>query len=124
MRLARRFLYTWGFNIVALFLAATLIDGIDYDNIATLIVAAAVFAAVNMFLKPLVKLLALPLILITLGVALFFINLLMLYLTDWIVSGFSISHFGAAIWATILIWGVNWILQIVFDADDSRRRKG
>jgi len=116
----------WLFNIVALYAASELISGIDYSNdFGTLVVAALVFATVNLFLKPAAKLLAFPLILFTLGIALFFINILMLYLTDWIVAGFSIAHFGAAVWATIVIWGVNWVLQIVFDVDDrsSRRQK-
>jgi putative membrane protein len=119
MKLVRRLAYMWSFNLLALYAAASLISGISYsDSFGTLALTALVFAAVNLFLKPATKLLAFPLILVTLGVALFFINVLMLYVTDWIVSGFSIAHFGAAVWATIVIWGVNWVLQIVFDVDD------
>lgn len=126
MRLARRLAYMWLFNVVALYAAAQLISGIGYSNgFGTLVVTALVFAAVNIFLKPAAKLLALPLIFLTLGIALFFVNILMLYITHWIVTGFTISHFGAAVWATIVIWGVNWVLQAVFDVDDriSRRAK-
>jgi len=116
----------WIFNTFALWVAEKLVDGISFSgNFGVLVVAGLVFALVNLILKPVVKLLAIPLILITLGVALFFINILMLYITDWLVSGFVITHFGAAVWATIVIWGVNWILQIVFDVDDrtTKRKK-
>ncbi len=126
MRLVRRLVTMWAFNLVALYAAASLVDGIGYhDDVGTLLFTALVFAAVNLFLKPAAKLLAFPVILLTLGVALFFLNILMLYVTDWIVPGFSISHFGAAFWATIVIWGVNWVLRIVFDVGDrpSRRRR-
>ena len=126
MRIARRLAYMWLFNVVALYAASQLIDGIGYsDDFGTLVLSGLVFAAVNLFLKPAAKLLAFPVIIVTLGIALFFINILMLYLTDWIVPGFRIAHFGAAVWATIVIWGVNWVLQIVFDVDDrnSRREK-
>jgi putative membrane protein len=132
MRLVRRLAYMWSFNLLALYAAAALISGISYsDSFGTLALTALVFAAVNMFVKPATKLLAFPLILLTLGVALFFINVLMLYVTDWIVPGFRIGHFGAAVWATIVVWGVNWVLQIVFDVGDrssgrarrSRRQK-
>lgn len=124
MKLVRRLAYMWSFNLLALYAAASLISGISYsDSFGTLALTALVFAAVNLFLKPAAKLLAFPLILVTLGVALFFINVLMLYVTDWIVSGFNISDFGAAVWATIVIWGVNWVLQIVFDVDDRHRGK-
>jgi len=126
MRIARRLAYMWLFNVVALFAASELIDGIGYsDDFGTLVLTGLVFAAVNLFLKPAAKLLAFPLILVTLGIALFFVNILMLYITDWVVPGFSIADFWAAVWATIVIWGVNWVLQIVFDVDDrhSRRRR-
>jgi putative membrane protein len=124
MRFARRLLYLWIINVVALFACEKLIDGIDFSgNFGTLVLAGLVFALVNMLIKPVVKLLAIPLILVTLGIALFFINILMLYITDWIVSGFDITHFGAAVWATIVIWGVNWILQIVFDVDDRTKKR-
>jgi putative membrane protein len=126
MRLGRRLLYMWTFNLLALFVAAELISGISYsDDFGTLALTAFVFAVVNLFLKPFAKLMALPLILVTLGIGLFFINILMLYVTDWIVSGFHIADFWAAVWATIVIWAVNWMLQIVFDVDDrsSARRR-
>jgi putative membrane protein len=123
MRFLRRLLYSWGINIVALYAAEKLVDGIEFTgDFGILILTALVFALVNMLLKPVVKLLAIPVILVTLGIALFFINILMLYITDWIVPGFKITHFGAAVWGTIVIWGVNWILQIVFDVDDRTRR--
>jgi putative membrane protein len=125
VRFLRRLLYSWICNVVALYVAEKLVDGISFSgDFGILVLTGLVFALVNLLLKPAVKLLAFPLILITLGIALFFINILMLYITSWIVSGFKITHFGAAVWATIVIWGVNWILQIIFDVDDrSARRK-
>jgi putative membrane protein len=126
MRIARRLAYMWLFNVVALYAASQLIAGIGYsDDFGTLVLTGLVFAAVNLFLKPAAKLLAFPVIIVTLGIALFFINILMLYVTDWVVPGFSIADFWAAVWATIVIWAVNWVLQLVFDVDDrhSRRRQ-
>jgi putative membrane protein len=124
MRFLRRLLYSWIINVVALYAAEKLVDGISFTgDFGILVVTALVFALVNLLLKPVVKLLALPLIIVTFGIALFFINILMLYITSWIVSGFKITHFGAAVWATIVIWGVNWILQIVFDVEDRSRKK-
>ena len=111
----------WAFNIAAIFVASAFVDGIDYaDKFWVLVLAGLVFGLVNMFLRPIVTLLALPLIVLTLGIALFFVNILMLYITSWIVSGFTIEHFTSAVWATIVIWAVNWGLQIVFDVDDRR----
>lgn len=110
-----RLVYVWIANVAALSVAAYFIDEIDYsDDYWVLIVAGAVFGAVNLFLKPVLKLLAAPLIVLTLGLALFGINLLMLYVTDWIVPGLEIETFTAALWATAIVTGVNWAFSFVF----------
>ena len=119
----RRFVVTWFFNIVALWVAAELIDGIGYSgNEWVLVVAALVFSLVNIFVKPLVILFTLPLVILTLGLALFFVNLLMLYLTSWIVDDFKVESFGAAILATIIVWVVNTVLEAVFGRVEPRAR--
>lgn len=109
-----RLVYVWIVNVVALSVAAYVVDGITYDeDYWVLVVAGLVFGLVNLFLKPVVKWLALPLIVLTLGVALFFVNLLMLYVTSWIVPGFDIGSFSAALWATVVVTAVNWVLGFV-----------
>jgi putative membrane protein len=120
----RRLAVTWLFNIVALWVAAEILSGIGYDdNEWVLVLAALVFSLANIFIKPLVILFTLPLVILTLGIALFFVNLLMLYLTSWVVDEFTVDSFGAAILATLIIWVVNMILEALFnrDARDTRR---
>jgi putative membrane protein len=121
----RRFLVYWAFNFVALWVAAVLLSGIDYDGIGVLIVASLVFSIVNIFVRPLLIFFTLPLVIITLGIALFFINLLMLYLTSWIVDDFTIDTFWWAVLATIIVWLVNLILEAFFGDDlrDAGRRR-
>ena len=120
----RRFVVTLFFNIVALWVAAELIDGIGYSgNEWVIVVAALVFSLVNIFVKPLVILFTLPLVILTLGLALFFINLLMLYLTSWIVDDFKVESFGAAILATIIVWVVNTVLEAVFGRIEPERER-
>ena len=119
----KRLLYTWIVNVAAIWVASIFVDGVDYsEDYWVLIVAGLVFGLVNFLVKPIVKLLALPVIFLTLGLALFFINLLMLYITSWIVSGFDLNSFMSAIWATLIITIVNWVLHGIFDADERRRR--
>jgi putative membrane protein len=119
----RRFLIQWFFNFVALWVAAGLLSGIDYDGIGVLIVASLVFSVVNMFIKPLVIFFTLPLVIVTLGLALFFVNLFMLYLTSWIVDDFTIDSFGWAILATIIVWAVNTVLEGLLGGDGRPRRE-
>jgi putative membrane protein len=113
----RRFGLTWAFNVAALFVAAWIVEGISYgDKGWTLILAGLVFSLVNMLVKPIVQLLTLPLIIITLGIALFFVNLLMLYITSWVVDDFNIDDFGSAIAATVVVWLVNTLLEAVYSS--------
>ena len=117
-----RILLLWACNAAALFVADWLVDGLEFDSAWKVIVAGAVFGVVNWLLKPLVTLLALPLIVLTLGIALFFVNLLMLYVTSWVSPGFQIDSFWSAVGGTIVIWIVNSILQSVFGLGDRRDR--
>lgn len=119
----KRLLYTWIVNVAAIWVASIFVDGVDYsEDYWVLIVAGLVFGLVNFLVKPIAKLLALPVIILTLGIALFFINLLMLYITSWIVAGFDLDSFMSAIWATLIITIVNWVLHGIFDVDERRRR--
>ena len=120
----RRFVVTWFFNIIALWVAAELLADISYGgNEWVLVLAALVFSVVNIFVRPVVILFTLPLVIITLGIALFFINLLMLYLTSWIVDDFTVDSFWEAILATIIIWIVNVILEALFGREADGRRE-
>ncbi|MCW3009310.1 MAG: rane protein of unknown function [Solirubrobacterales bacterium] len=115
----------WAGNIAALFVAAALLAGIDYGNSWwALVLAALVFSLVNAVIRPVVFVLSLPLIVLTLGIALFFVNLLMLYVTSWIVSDFRIGSFWSAVGATIIVWAVNALLSATvfrrFQDDDRR----
>jgi putative membrane protein len=119
-----RILLIWASNTIAIFVADWLIDGISIDGDHwRLILAGAVFGLINFLVKPIVTLLALPVIVLTLGIALFFVNLLMLYITSWLVSGFEIDSFGAAVLGTIVIWFVNLILYAVFGLNDWSRKR-
>ena len=99
-------------NAAALYVAAWLLDGVTYgDRWWSLLVAAAVFTAVNMLLKPLVTVLSVPFILLTLGLFMLVVNAFMLYVTDWLVPDFEIRSFGAGVLAAIVVSVVNWVLH-------------
>ena len=118
-----RILLLWGCNVVALLFADLVVRDIHIDPEWRAITAGAVFGIVNWAVKPILRVLALPLIVITLGIALFFVNLLVLYITAWVSSGFGIDSFGGAIGATIVLWLVNLALQASFGLGDRRTAK-
>jgi putative membrane protein len=98
-----------------------ILSGVTFNGSAwTLISAALVFGLLNTLLKPIVKLLTAPLALVTLGLAWFFVSMLMLWLTDLIVGAFDIKGFWNYVWATIIVWAVGLIVDIVFRDDRGR----
>ncbi len=81
-------------NIVAIFFAARILPGLSYsENFQVLVLAAAALGLVNMIVRPLVKLVALPINLLTLGIFSWVINVLLLYLVTRLVPGFEVSAF-------------------------------
>lgn len=119
----QKLLVRWICNVVALFVAAWILSGISYgDQWWTLFIAAAVFTLVNAWIKPILAVLSIPFIVVTLGLFYFLINVLMLYLTDWIVPHFEIKSFWWGVLAAIIVSLVNGLLNMVMPDDDDRRR--
>ncbi len=98
-------------NVIALFVVAYLVPGFVLTSIQAAIIAAIVIGVVNTFLKPIIQLIALPLTMITFGIAAFLVNVLLLYLISFIVPGFEISNFIAAIFASVVLSIVSWFLS-------------
>ena len=117
---------TWAFNIVALWAAAGVLDGVSYgDSFWVLVLAGLVLTWVNMLIRPIVTILAIPAIILTLGFALFLVSLLMLYITSWLVDDFQIDSFWWGVGATFIVWFVNAILNVLFGdlREDPRDRQ-
>lgn len=113
--LAAAALVGWGVNIVALLVIDWLFDGVHIGRWGPVLVGAAVLGLANAFLKPVLTILTLPLILITLGLFYFALNVAMLGLAEWIASDFSINGFWTYVGATIVVWLVNWVLYSLLD---------
>jgi putative membrane protein len=116
-----RIALVWLSNVVAIWVADQLVDGIRISPAGHVVWVGAVFGLVNWLVKPIVTFLSIPLIIITLGVALFFVNLLMLYITSWILGSFTIDAFWSAVGATIVIWLVNCLLHAVLGLNRRHR---
>jgi putative membrane protein len=117
-----RVIVAWGATAVGLAVAAWAFDSFFISSGWTLVIAAAVYALVNIFLKPLATFIALPLILLTLGLAYFFVNMLMLWVTVKIVNGFEIQGFWTYVGATIVVALVNGIVRRAVLPGSNRHR--
>jgi len=111
-----RIAVAWAINILALLVADWLFDGFTIERWGPVILAGAVLGLANVFLKPLLTFIALPLIILTFGIAYFFVNVVVLLFTEWVTPDFSIDGFWTYVGATIVIWLVNWIVWTIVDS--------
>jgi putative membrane protein len=114
--LIARILIGWGVNVVSLLVVDWLFDSVSIGRWGSIILAAAVLGLANAILKPILALLTLPLIIFTLGIAYFFLNVLMLLIAEWVTPDFSIDGFWTYVGATIVVSIVNWVLYTALDA--------
>lgn len=123
-----RLAITWVFNTVALFVATWLLAGLSYGKEwGALLLAALVFTLVNFAVKPVLAVLSIPFIIVTLGLFYFLLNILMLYMTSWIVPQFTIATFWWGALAAVIVSAVNGMLHAVIgrpdDTAESRRSR-
>jgi putative membrane protein len=107
-------LLSWLANIVSLLVADWIFDGVSIERWWPLILGAAVLGIANTIVKPILTLLTLPLVIVTLGLFYFVINVLMLALAEWIAPDFSIDGFWTYIGATIVVSIVNWAMHGIY----------
>ena len=105
----------WVVNVVALLVIDWLFDSVEIGRWGPILLGAAVLGLANAILKPILTILTFPLILLTLGLAYFALNVAMLALAEWIAPDFSIDGFWTYVGATIVVWLVNWLLYAVLD---------
>jgi putative membrane protein len=115
-------------NAGALAVAVWLLDKITLTGdstgkeVVTLILVALIFGLVNFLVKPVVKLLSLPLLILTLGLFTLIVNALMLLLTSWLADQFDLSFHVEGFWTAVLggliISVVSWALNVVLPDKD------
>jgi putative membrane protein len=115
-------------NAGALAVAVWLLDKITLTGdstgkkVGTLILVALIFGLVNFLVKPIVKLLSLPLLILTLGLFTLVVNALMLLLTSWLADKFDLSFHVEGFWTAVLggliISIVSWALNVVLPDGD------
>ena len=108
-----RLAISWLTNALVLAVVVAAVNGARVDDAGALLLAAAVFGVLNTMLKPLLRLVTLPLAILTFGIAWFFVSLLMLLLTSAIVPGFHLHGFTTLVEATVIVWIVNLVLDLV-----------
>jgi putative membrane protein len=97
-------------NALAIYLAAAVVPGIEIGGVLAALGAGLVFGLINAIVRPVLLILTLPLTLLTLGLFVFVLNALCLWLTAALVPGFTVLGFWPAFWGALLVSLVSWFL--------------
>lgn len=122
-----RFFIRWAINAIGLYIAINVVPGIEAQNTQWMAIfgLALIFGFLNALLRPLLKLLTCPLIILTLGLFTLLINTLMFYLAGRIGTnfgiGFIVADFWSAFWGGVVTSLVSIFLSQIFK-DDLKRR--
>ena len=115
-------------NAAGLWVATQVVPGVSYTGgPLPFLVVALIFGVINATLRPLLKLLTCPLILLTLGLFALVVNALMLWLTSSLAEtfglGFHVSGFWPAFWGALVVSIISTLLSLAIrtDPNDDRR---
>jgi putative membrane protein len=111
-----RLVLLWLLHAGIVLLVAHILPGITVEGFGTALIVALLLGLVNLIVRPLLILLALPIVLLTLGLALLVINAVGLWLVAAVVPGFRIEGFGSALLGSLLISVLStfgrWLLKV------------
>jgi len=102
---------------LAVLITAFTLDGVTVDPWWWAVIIAVVLGFINSWIRPLVKLLALPINMLTLGLFTFVINAAMVLLCSWLIGPhFEVANFWWALAFSIVLTLVAWLLHLFFPA--------
>ena len=97
-----KMLIKWVFFALALMLTAWLIPGISVSSIWAAMLACVIIAVINIFVKPVLQLLTLPINIVTIGLFTLVINALLFMFAGWIAPGLEVDGFLSALFGSVL----------------------
>jgi putative membrane protein len=97
--------------MAALFVVAYFVPGVHVSGILGALIAAVILGIVNAIIKPILIILTLPVEILTLGLFTFIINAFLFWIVGHLGIGLSVHGFWAALWGSIILWLVSWVLS-------------
>ena len=109
-------------NALGLWLAAAIVPGIVIQGTGTLVLAALLIGVVNALVRPVAFVLTLPITIVTLGIFLLVLNAAMFALVAWLLPGFTVSGFWAALFGWLIVSLVGWFASSLMAGDKQELR--
>jgi putative membrane protein len=102
---------------VAVLTAAKIVPGIHIDGVPAGAATVIVLALLNAVVRPVLYLFSFPVIMFSLGLFMVIINALLLHLTAWLVTGFTVDGFWPSVWGALLISVVSTVLNLLISEE-------
>lgn len=99
---------TWLLNSIAVYVAASILNGVEIKNFWSAVAVVAVLALVNILIKPILLLLSLPFTILTFGLFVWIVDAALIMLVDALIKGFKVKNFGWALLFGIVMSVLNW----------------
>ncbi len=99
---------------IAALLTSKLLPGVIINDWVDAVLLAAILALFNTFLKPIIVVLTIPVTIVSLGLFLLVINAGLVMLADYILPGFAVSGFWTALFFSIILTIITWLLEAIF----------
>ncbi len=115
-----QFFLTWLATAVALLITAYVVPGFKLDSLSAAAIGAVVLGLVNAVVKPILFFLTLPLTILTLGLFLLVLNAISLQLVAALTPGFDIQGFLPALFGSLVLSAVSYVLHLVVGDADAR----
>ena len=109
------FLLTWLITAVSLIITANLVSGFVVKSFIAALIAAVIIGLVNAIIKPILVVLTLPITIVTLGLFLFVVNAITIWIAGSITPGFHVAGFVPALIGSIVLTIVASVLNFVVD---------
>ncbi|MBQ9585151.1 MAG: phage holin family protein [Muribaculaceae bacterium] len=103
---------------LAVGITAYFMDSVTIEPWWITVIVAVLLGLINSVVRPVVKLLSLPITILTLGLFALVVNGLMVLLCAYFIEGFKVDGLGAAILFSIILAVVNWILNLMFTKEE------
>jgi putative membrane protein len=104
--------------IGAVYLASRIVSGVSFSGWQSLVLMGVVLTVAHGIIKPIIKIITLPITILTLGLFTLVINAALFWFAGSIISGFIVSTFVAAFWGSVVVSIVSGILSTFIDKDE------
>jgi putative membrane protein len=105
--------FRWLMLILAVIASAHFVAGIDVSGVLPAVIAGAVLTFIHTIVKPIVKILTLPINIITLGLFALILNAVFFWFVSDVVNGFDVATFMSAVWGSVIVSILNWLTDRV-----------